>query len=71
MQVIEPGSYGDSISGVEDIAGRRVVNDNGVLQVSSKLGQVLVERVSTAIGFRVPSHSFRYGCSRTLGIVCA
>ena len=41
MRVIEPGRYGDSIVGVENVRCGRVVDDDAVFHFSAKLRQVL------------------------------
>jgi hypothetical protein len=39
--VREPAADRDGVLGVEDVAGRGVVDDDGVLEVTAKLGEVL------------------------------
>lgn len=39
--VREPAADGDGVLRVEDVRGRRVVDDDGILQIPSDLGEIL------------------------------
>lgn len=41
MDVVEPGGDGNCVGGMEDITRRRVVDDDGVLEISAELTEVL------------------------------
>jgi hypothetical protein len=41
MGIREPAANWDGVVGVEDIRSRGVVNDDGVLEVTAQLGEIL------------------------------
>jgi hypothetical protein len=41
VRIGKPTADRDGVLGVEDVRSRRVVNDNGILEVSPNLGQIL------------------------------
>jgi len=76
MGVREPAADRNGVLRVEDVTGRRVIDDDGVLEIPAQVRKILRVKVSKVRTHSVPSvrelpsHSSPGGCSSSPGTAC-